>query len=290
MLNWTRHAPQAQVMVITPDIARELLATSPHNRPIRQWYVDVLSSAMKRGEWRVTSQGVGIDNLGRLRDAHHRLRACVQSGVSFQTVVVMGLKPEAYEVTDTGMRRTVGDLLQEPKQVAEVVRLGTCLALSQSKPTVDQMRPIMDSGLGDAARSLIEFCGTNRRYYSSAGIKLAACISIMIGRDADFVLTQYRALCGLRFDDMTAASQALMRQVENGKLSAVNDRDALARGIRIFDPARKDITKIQISDSDIEAAVNLVRRILNPQKHDHFQKRFKQLAQQATARTAPGGA
>ena len=52
-------------MDITPAMAKEMLETSPGNRRLRGWYVDLLAAAMKRGEWRVTSQGIGFDVIER---------------------------------------------------------------------------------------------------------------------------------------------------------------------------------------------------------------------------------
>lgn len=261
-MNFSRHEPYATVMEITPEIAREMLETSPGNRRLRGWYVDLLAAAMKRGEWRVTSQGIGFDLLGQLRDAHHRLHACIKSGVSFHSVVVFGMRVDSYEVTDTGMIRTYADRLNEDRAVSDVLRLGCQYALSVTKPTIDQMKPIIDSGIGDAARSLIEFCGSKRKYYSSAPMKLAACVTIMKGGNADFVLQQYRALCILDFDAMSKASHALVRQVDSGKAIANDTRDVLARGLRVFDKDRNGVSKIQVSDSDVDSAIELVRSVL----------------------------
>lgn len=261
-MKFAKQEPEATVMDITPATAKEMLETSPGNRRLRGWYVDLLAAAMKRGEWRVTSQGIGFDLLGRLRDAHHRLNACIQAGVSFRSVVVFGMRTDAYEVTDTGMLRTYADRLDEDRAVADVLRLGCAYALSTNKPTIDQMKPIIDAGLGDAARSLIEFCGSKRKYYASAPMKLAACITIINGGNADFVLQQYRALCSLDFETMSKSAQALVRQVDSGKSRAYNTREVLARGFRVFDKDRHGVSKIQISDADIDAAVELVRSVL----------------------------
>jgi hypothetical protein len=222
----------------------------------------MLSAAMKRGEWRVTSQGIGFDVNGGLRDAHHRLHACIQSGVMFQSVVVFGMRTDAYEVTDTGMVRTYADRLDKDRAVADVLRLGCQYALGTTKPTVDQMRPIIEAGFGDAAQSLIEFCGSKRKYYASAPMKLAACITIMNGGDADFVLHQYRAMCCLDFDSMSKSAQALVRQVDSGKARSNETREVLARGFRVFDKDRIGVSRIQISDADMDAAVELVRSVL----------------------------
>jgi hypothetical protein len=272
MTKFARQKPEATVMDITPEMAKEMLATSAGNRRLRRWYVDLLAAAMKRGEWRVTSQGIGFDLHGRLRDAHHRLHACIQSGVTFPSVVVFGMRPDAYEVTDTGMLRTYADRLGEDRAVADVLRLGCEYALGTTKPTVDQMRPIIDAGFGAAAKALVEFCGSKRKYYSSAPMKLAACITIMNGGDADFVLHQYRAMCCLDFEAMSRSAQALVRQVDSGKTHANNTREVLARGLRVFDKDRNGISKIQISDADIDAAVELVRSVLRNsvcEQHKH---------------------
>jgi len=261
-MKFARKTPEAQVMTITPEIAREMLDSSIGNRKMRRWYIEFLVATMRRGEWRVTSQGIGFDVNGNLRDAHHRLAACVQAKVPFQSVVVFGMRPDAYEVTDTGMLRTYSDRLNENRPVAEVLRLGCQFVLKNSKPTVDQMRPIVDAGLGDAARALVEYCGAKRRFYASAPMKLAACVAIMNGGDADFVMQQYKAMCSLDFDAMTKAAQALVRQVDNGKAKANNPREVLARGIKVFDHERHGITKIVITEAEVEAAVEFVRSVL----------------------------
>ena len=91
MLDFRKEKEESIIMDITPETAKQLLSTSPGNRKIRYWHVCMLADSMSRGEWRVTSQGIGIDRNGNLRDAHHRLMAVVKSGVTIKSVVVMGL-------------------------------------------------------------------------------------------------------------------------------------------------------------------------------------------------------
>lgn len=249
-------------MTITPEIAEEMLATSVGNRRTREWYVSLLAAAMKRGEWRVTSQGIGFDVNGNMRDAHHRLKAVVKSWTTIQSVVVFGLRTDAYEVIDIGMMRTYADRLHRDPRVADVLRLGCAFAVGTAKPTIDQMRPFIEAGLGQAAETLTEFCGSRHKFYSSAPMKLAACVTVMDGGDADYVLGQYRALCRLDFDSMSSAAKALVRQVDSNKAGANNTRQTLARGLRVFDKDRASVTKIQVSDADIDAAVMLTKSVL----------------------------
>lgn len=269
---YERDIPEAVVMKITPAIAKEMLETSPGNRTLRDWYVDILAGAIKRGEWRITSQGIGFDSEGRLRDAHHRLNACIKSGKDFWSVVVFGLDPDAYEVTDIGIIRTYADRLGEGRDVADVMRLGCEYALGCNKPTISQMRPILESGLQDATRSLIGFCSTRRKFYSCAPMKLAACIEIMVGEDPDFVFKQYRALCTLNFDEMSQSAKTLVRQVESGKANAIDHRESLSRGFRVFNKNKQDLTKIQIRDEDKSQATDYVRKVLKSSLLDHQAK------------------
>lgn len=259
---FVRSQPTAMILDIDPAAAQTMLNTSIGNRRVRQWYVGLLAGAMARGEWRVTSQGIGFDAGGHLRDAHHRLHAVIKSGVTIRTVVVFGLRDDAYEVIDTGMRRTYADLLNTDQRIAEVLRLGCQYVLATNKPTIDQMRPIIASGLADACRELLAYCGTTRRYFSSAPMKLAACITIMGGGNAEYVLKQYRALCTLDFELMSPSGQALLRQVDKGVTRAADAREVIARGLCVFDEGRRNVSKIQIVDASIDAAIEYVKRVL----------------------------
>ena len=264
-MNFAKKTPQSTVMEITPDIAEEMLKSSSGNRPIRPSHVRLLSAAMRRGEWRVISNGIGFDLNGKLRDGHHRLTACIQSGVTFRSLVLFGMCDNAYEVTDTGVQRTYADRLNEDRRVSDVLSLGCQYALSNTKPSIDQMRPIIDAGLGEAARSLVEHCGWVRKYYSSAPMKLAACATIMNGDNSSntsFVLQQYKSLCGLDFGEMYPSAHALVRQVDAKKASANVKDDTLARGLIVFDYKRRGLSRITIGDEEAKAAVEFVRTVL----------------------------
>jgi hypothetical protein len=249
-------------MTVAPEMAAEMLTTSPGNRKIRAWYVKQLAAAMTRGEWRVTSQGVGFDIHGRLRDAHHRMHACVASGVPFETVVVMGISEDAYGAIDTGMKRNHGDLLSVDKRVAEVVALGSAIALNTNRPTSAQMMPIVNGSLGQSADALIRFCPSTSRFFSCTSMRLAACISIMDGGDADWIMAQYHALVHHEPTVMTDAAHALVRNVHQGTADAIRKMDALARGLKIFDPSKQHMTRIAVSEDDISAAYARVRSVI----------------------------
>jgi hypothetical protein len=247
---------------VTPALAKQMLATSAGNRKIRGWHVDILSALQRRGEWKMTHQGAAFDWNGALRDAHHRLLACVQSGVTISMLVTVGLDPSVFDAVDQGVNRSLSDLTGWDKRVAEPLRLGTQIARSNGRVTVPQVQEIADGGLAQALTHLVEYCGSARRYYSAAPMRLAAAATIMNGGDSAFVLGQYRALCTLDFDQMTQCSKGLVRQVDSLKARAGDTREALARGFRVFDVERADLSKIQVSEADAAAAVEMVRTLL----------------------------
>jgi len=142
-MNFSRERPEAFIAEISPVRAKEMLETSAGNRRLRGWYVSQLAAAMRRGEWRVTSQGIGFDTKGRLRDAHHRLNACIESKTNIMSVVVLGLSDDSYQVTDIGINRSYGDRLNMERRVAEVIRLGCQYAIGTTRPTIDQMNPFI---------------------------------------------------------------------------------------------------------------------------------------------------
>ena len=72
-----------------------------------------------------------------------------------------------YEPTPTGWTKTERLLMC----CGSVARY----ALSTAKPTIDQMKPIIDAGLRDAAQSLIEVLRLCRKYYAAAPMKPGGC-------------------------------------------------------------------------------------------------------------------
>ena len=52
-----------QVQLITPEMAKVYLSKNIDNRQQRGWYVSCLAKAIKRGDWILTHQGIGISKL-----------------------------------------------------------------------------------------------------------------------------------------------------------------------------------------------------------------------------------
>lgn len=252
----------SNVELVTPEKARDWLKTSIGNRKLRMDHCKSLSNAIRRGEWLVTHQGIAFDSSGALRDGHHRLTAICIADIAVQIMVTRGLDAVATDAMDQGARRQTADILSIDKRIAEPLKLGAVLAFATPRPTIPQVRQIANGGLFDAVADLVGFCGATRRFYSSAPMKLAASIQVMNGERAEFVYEQYRSLCALDFDSMTVSAKSLVRQVDSKHANAINSRETVARGLRVFEEGRRDITRIQVSEADIESAQAFVRFVL----------------------------
>lgn len=259
---FARNDIETVTMMVTPDLAAAMLATSVGNRYIRSWHVNALADVMKRGEWKLTHQGPAFDRSGALRDGHHRLMACAQAGVPIMMRVTFGQDVTSFDAVDQGVLRNVSDIIGINKRVADAVRLGAVMATGNARVSIPQVRKTAETGLQSALIGLINHCGSVRRYFSSAPMKLAAAITIMDGGHREYVYSQYRALCTIGIDEMAPIAKALFKQVESGSVSAGNTRDALARGLRVFDVARQEASKVQVSEDDCGAASARVKSVI----------------------------
>lgn len=102
----------SSTITITPELAREYLAKNiDKNRPIRKAVVHAYAEQMKRGEWKITPQGISFDQKGRLIDGQHRLMAVIESGAKVPMYVTTGVPVDRMLMIDCGTKRTAADIL-----------------------------------------------------------------------------------------------------------------------------------------------------------------------------------
>ena len=96
--------------VITPEVASQMLEQNTMNRPISKPHVAFLKREMLSGRWKFNGDTITTNGTG-LIDGQHRLQACVESGVSFETLVVEGIPQSVFDTKDVGKRRSKADTL-----------------------------------------------------------------------------------------------------------------------------------------------------------------------------------
>ena len=104
-------SPNFQVVEMTPEWAGEILKRNIENRPIKKTKLSTYVSALKAGDWLLNGDPIRLYSNGDLCDGQHRLHACLQSGVSFHTVLATGLDKSVHGTIDIGASRTASDHL-----------------------------------------------------------------------------------------------------------------------------------------------------------------------------------
>lgn len=106
--------PVPRLVLVTPQLAEDLLTRAAVNRRLDWGQVDCLAEAICRGEWKLTHQGIALDGpleSGALLDGQHRLYAIIKAGTAVRIFVFEGLPRSAFPVLDTGKRRSAVDAL-----------------------------------------------------------------------------------------------------------------------------------------------------------------------------------
>lgn len=161
--------PTSELRLITPEIAKIMLAENTANRPLNERHVKMLSREMETGNWKLNGDTIRFAN-GRLLDGQHRLEACVRTGVSFPSFVIEGLKHTVFDTIDTGRTRSAADTLAlqgeaDPKRLAATVRfVGACLN-GQMGNNIRLSTTEVESILKDnpAIRESVAFCARNAK-------------------------------------------------------------------------------------------------------------------------------
>lgn len=102
---------KTEVVTVTPERAQQLLEQNKNNRRVSAKNLEKVEAIMSRGEWRLNGEAIKISTNGRILDGQHRLMASVNTGTTFQTLIVYGLTDETQETMDSGKSRTLSDIL-----------------------------------------------------------------------------------------------------------------------------------------------------------------------------------
>jgi hypothetical protein len=98
-------------VVVSPQMAEKWLESNENNRRVQRDRVKMYATAMARGGWHFTHQGIAFYEDGRLADGQHRLLAIVMSQVSVWMNVTYGLKLPAATVVDAGRPRNLNNAM-----------------------------------------------------------------------------------------------------------------------------------------------------------------------------------
>lgn len=103
-----------QVREIGPLQAKEFLASNSHNRNLRNRHIAKLADDMRNGMWRDGGSLLfaGSSEGRVLIDGQHRLHAVIAADVKLNFIIVENLDLGDQQAIDTGIRRTLADVLK----------------------------------------------------------------------------------------------------------------------------------------------------------------------------------
>jgi|SRR3954468_2101285 hypothetical protein len=98
--------------LITPELALEMLERNYNNRKPKERAIAAYARDMAAGAWDPDASDIKFARTGELLDGQNRLYACIRAGVPFATLVRTGLAIHTRAHVDTGVKRTVADMLR----------------------------------------------------------------------------------------------------------------------------------------------------------------------------------
>lgn len=102
---------RAEIKLMTPELAEELLKKNKGNRKIKT-VKDFYSKQMKNGEWKENGEPIIIDKNGIIKDGQHRLIAVISSKHKYEVPIIYDVNPDVMDTIDTGTNRSLSDILQ----------------------------------------------------------------------------------------------------------------------------------------------------------------------------------
>ena len=114
-------------ILVTPAWAAcQLDNHNTSNRRKKPAGIRQLRSDIENGDWTITADHIAFDVNGVLQNGQNRLSAIVGSGRSVWAIVMRGLPAQSFNVTDTGSKRTLADVLgvmgyKHPKDLAALL-------------------------------------------------------------------------------------------------------------------------------------------------------------------------
>jgi hypothetical protein len=156
-----------KTVLITPEMAREMLKKNQRNRPINWKKVEEYADIMKAGKWVLHAQGIVLDAHGNILTGQKRLWAVVYSDVSVYFRVSTGNPESSARLLDRGTPQTARDLASrdtERKHSPTESSIARAIAASigQSRPSVDLLAELMATYSERNAVSLRATTGTKK--------------------------------------------------------------------------------------------------------------------------------
>lgn len=104
--------PHAEVVTLTPALAKIILTNNPGNRNIRPVKVRHFARDMAAGRWPLNGETIIIADTGELNDGQHRLLAIIDANTTVPATIFFGAPRDSRTTVDQGSARGAGAYLR----------------------------------------------------------------------------------------------------------------------------------------------------------------------------------
>lgn len=116
-------------IIITPEMAVEMLDANRLNRPLDQNTINRIVRQITKGLWKFNGDTIKISADRDILDGQHRLWAVIEAKRPIETLIAFGVSCEAFDTIDTLRKfRTLGDTIALEGQVRYRAHIGTALS------------------------------------------------------------------------------------------------------------------------------------------------------------------
>jgi hypothetical protein len=166
---------RTELVKVTPDMARNMLASNPVNRRISERAVTDLSKAILNNDWQITHQGIAFYEDGSLADGQHRLTAVVKANVPVHMMITKGLAKDAAMSIDSGRRRSLidGVKISGAAPWMEAKHINLVPIITHPKRLTDMQKLDFLVGMKPYVEFATEAFVSNRRYLTGSIIHAA---------------------------------------------------------------------------------------------------------------------
>lgn len=189
---------------VTAEMARKWLRQNiENNRPINEGRVNDYARDMKAGRWKENGDTVKFAEGGVLIDGQHRLRASMQCGAGFWSLVAYGIKKEALLTIDRNQVRSTGQILHMSEGVTDynviastitwLWRFHDGIMLATRTPTTTEASEILAEHVG-IKDSVAAARRVTHRFKAGSTAVVAVCHYLFTRQDATLAEAFFDAL------------------------------------------------------------------------------------------------
>lgn len=258
-----KEKPVVQMVKLTPELAELLLARNPHNRKINLRTVENFAHEMAGGRWAFNGEPLIVSDTGELNDGQHRCHAVIESGVSIDILLVVGVPRETCTTLDQGRARTVGDYLaMEGMTNANVLgavaahvwayrNRGFLATGSQTRGTKGEVKKTVHDNPGISHS--VHFCQT-AGVAAVGGLTLVSfCHFVLAGvdkEDADYFIASMISGAGLKYG--APILYARNRLINEGRKMRANEKAELVfRCWNAWKRGSRNTTRVPLSGGEL---------------------------------------